>query len=309
MAQIEPLHRPGLFNRFRGCLTAAAAAVLTMSAFAVAGGISATSAGAATQPLQVTTTSLAWAGQAAVGYFYEVNLGAVGGTSPYTWSVVSGTLPPGMQLLFTGVLDGRPEDAGTYTFTVGVTDSSSPPQQASQPLTLTVVQDEPLTITTASLPDTSIGKAYSATLQAAGGVQPYGWSLASGALPQGLTLSASGTISGHADLPESDTFVVQVNDGANAANRAPPQSATEQFNITVSSGKSTLDPLVIPIGNAIQGLLDTSQTGGSSVIGQVTGLLDELGSFLNSIPSGVQFVEDLLIAIIQCGGLPTPICS
>src|SRR5439155_5292491 len=46
-----------------------------------------------------------------------------------------------------------------------------------------------VSITTSSLPNGTVGVAYSATVQAPGGCPPYHWKIASGALPPGLTLS------------------------------------------------------------------------------------------------------------------------
>ncbi len=51
-------------------------------------------------------------------------------------------------------------------------------------------------ITTTSLPNGQVGTAYSTTLAASGGTSPYTWSLTAGTLPAGLSLSASGVISG-----------------------------------------------------------------------------------------------------------------
>src|SRR5207237_8182282 len=53
-----------------------------------------------------------------------------------------------------------------------------------------------LQITTSQLPSGILSKSYGATLSASGGTTPYAWSLASGSLPAGLTLSSAGTISG-----------------------------------------------------------------------------------------------------------------
>jgi hypothetical protein len=61
---------------------------------------------------------------ASVGEAYSYTYVATGGTAPYTFSVVSGTLPPGLTLdEDTGVLSGTPTTAGSYSFGVQVTDA------------------------------------------------------------------------------------------------------------------------------------------------------------------------------------------
>jgi hypothetical protein len=83
--------------------------------------------------VSVTTTSL---GQAKVGKRYAQDLQAAGGTTPYAWSVISGSLPPGVSLAG-GRLSGTPTAAGTYTFTVQVTDNAG--ISATKPLSIRVV--------------------------------------------------------------------------------------------------------------------------------------------------------------------------
>ena len=69
----------------------------------------------------------------------------------------------------------------------------------------------PLAITTNSMPSAKAQNAYSATLTATGGTAPYSWSLASGSLPAGLSLSSSGgQISGTPSQAGSASFAVQV---------------------------------------------------------------------------------------------------
>ncbi len=59
---------------------------------------------------------------------YNRTLAATGGTTPYTWSVVSGSLPPGLSLnAATGVVSGRATTLGTFAFTVQVRDSQPTP--------------------------------------------------------------------------------------------------------------------------------------------------------------------------------------
>jgi hypothetical protein len=68
---------------------------------------------------------------------YADTLTATGGTTPYTWSVSAGTLPAGITLTAsTGVLAGSPTTAGTFSFTVKVTDASS--QTATKATSITI---------------------------------------------------------------------------------------------------------------------------------------------------------------------------
>jgi hypothetical protein len=57
-------------------------------------------------------------------------------------------------------------------------------------------QPPPLSISTTALPSGQVGKAYTATLKASGGMAPLSWALTAGTLPAGLALNAAGMISG-----------------------------------------------------------------------------------------------------------------
>ncbi|SRR6266576_240303 len=81
----------------------------------------------------------------------------------------------------------------------------------SHPPVATTVQYT-LAITTVSLPDATIGAAYSVTLTASGGVPPYTWSIISGALPDGLSMDLDGNITGTPTTQGVYTFTVQVVD-------------------------------------------------------------------------------------------------
>ncbi len=175
--------------------------------------------------LNITTTSLA-SGQVSVNY--SQGLGATGGSTPYTWSLASGSLPTGLSLnASTGAITGTPTTAGTYNFTVRVTDSAS--RTDTQALSITI-NASTLSITTSSLPNGRTGTAYSQTLAATGGTTPYTWSLASGTLPAGMTLAAStGVISGTPTTVGTATFTARVTDAAS-------RTATRSLSITVDSG-------------------------------------------------------------------------
>lgn len=78
-------------------------------------------------------------------------------------------------------------------------------------------QPPPLEITTTALSDATDGEAYSASLQATGGIAPYTWSIAAGALPAGLSLAADGTLSGTPTEQGSFDFTAQVTDDVGTA--------------------------------------------------------------------------------------------
>ena len=110
------------------------------------------------------------------------------------------------------------------------------------------VQPTALGITTSSLPNGTVNTAYSATLAATGGTSPYTWSLASGNLPTGLTLNASGSITGTPGAIGTFSFTVQVTDVSN-----PQQSAARSLSITIAAASSTL---TIWPSSAVPGVID-----------------------------------------------------
>ncbi len=73
---------------------------------------------------------------APVGVAYSQALANPGGTPPLNWSVVAGALPAGMTLSSGGVISGTPTTAGTFNFTVRVTDANG--VSDDQALTLVV---------------------------------------------------------------------------------------------------------------------------------------------------------------------------
>src|SRR5580700_6298228 len=79
-------------------------------------------------PVQFVGNTLA---TAAVGTAYSATLSVTGGTAPYTFSTVTGTLPSGLSLSSaTGVISGTPSASGQFSFTLQVSDSSTPLQTA-----------------------------------------------------------------------------------------------------------------------------------------------------------------------------------
>jgi large repetitive protein len=189
-----------------------------------------------------------------VGVSYSDQLTVTGGTSPFTWSVSTGSLPPGVTLnASTGLLSGTPTTAGTYSFTVKVTDSSG--LSSTEAVTLTVIAGPSL-----SFPAPPAGwtnTVYGDTLTESGGTSPFTWSVSSGSLPAGISLSADGNLSGTPTATGTSSFTVKVTD-------ANGQSATEATSISISAGVSTTfsAPPSAPVGGAYSDTL--TATGGTA---------------------------------------------
>src|SRR5580704_17374669 len=197
--------------------------------------------------LSISTISL---GSGQVGTSYSASLSASGGTPSYTWSLASGRLPAGLTLSSAGVISGTPTASGTSTFAVQVKDSGSPAQtqSASESITVNAAAPSKLTITSTSLAGAKSGSSYCATLSASGGTPGYSWSIASGKLPAGLTLSSAGAISGTPTASGTATFMVQVQDSG-----SPAQTASKQESIAVSAAPATLTVTSTSLGAAQTG--------------------------------------------------------
>ncbi|HEY4009538.1 MAG TPA: putative Ig domain-containing protein, partial [Acidobacteriaceae bacterium] len=178
--------------------------------------------------LSISTTNLPSA-QAGTGY--NSTLSASGGTPGYTWSVASGSLPAGLTLSSAGVISGTPTASGTSSFSLSVSDSSSPAQSQTVTFSIVVLPVIPtLSIGSGSLPAAQVGASYANALSVTGGTPGYTWSIASGSLPAGLTLSSAGVISGTPTASGSSTFTVSVTDAG-----SPAQIASAQESVTVKA--------------------------------------------------------------------------
>jgi hypothetical protein len=160
--------------------------------------------------LAITTTTLP---SVTAGSAYSATLAGTGGTTPYHWAISAGQLPTGITLAAsTGILSGTPTSAGTFNFTVALTDSSTVTATVTQAYTLNVSP----TVLTSTLPNAVAGSPYSQQLTYSGGTSGV-FAVASGALPAGLTLSSSGAITGTPALATAGTtsnFTVTVTIGS-----------------------------------------------------------------------------------------------
>jgi hypothetical protein len=197
-----------------------------------------------------------------VGTAYSATLAATGGKAPYSWTVKSGTLPAGLALSSGGSVSGTPTAAGTAgPLVFQVTDASNN-TASSRNLSLKVDPAASPIVTTGVLPNGSVGSNYSATLQATGGKMPYVWSVKSGTLPAGVTLSAAGALSGKPTASgDFGSLVFAVSD----ANLSVGNSALLSLHIDPAA-VPTITTAFLPSGQVGKGYAFSLQaTGGSGV--------------------------------------------
>ncbi len=161
-----------------------------------------------------------------------------GGTGALTWTLVSGSLPSGVQLA-SGHISGQTSVSGKYPVKVRVTDGAG--LTAEHDYSLDAASG--LTIATSShLPQGQTSKPYPNTqLNACGGTSPYAWDDPNGDVPPGLSLSSSGLIKGTPTAAGTTTFEVKVTDSA-----ATPVSTSQDFTLTIVPGPlsiTTTSPL------------------------------------------------------------------
>ena len=190
---------------------------------------------AAAKP-QITTRDLA---NATVGAPYNQSLSVNGSQAPNTWSIAAGSLPPGISLgASTGALTGTPTTAGVYSFTVRVVDRRGDTDTAALSI---VVAPASLVITTAVLPNGTVGAQYSQTLAATGGSGGYQWSRTGGSLPAGLSLSSGGAVTGSPTAAAVSSFTVRVTDSGG-------RTASKTLTITVDAPALTISTGAIVAG-------------------------------------------------------------
>ena len=221
----------------------------------------------AARPLVITSPSTLPSGT--IGQSYAVGVFADGGTTPYTWTRTSGTLPPGLALQASpGRITGRPTTAGTFTFALRVADSRG--QSATGTFSITV--DPPAPPPTAPGAPTLVAPANGASV-----VTPFeiSWARPSGDTPISAynwqvsarsdfaTVAAVGstgpdatraTVSG---IPNGTYFWrVEAINGTVAS----PWSATRSFVVTGTTSPPALTGIGLAPPGEVKGGVGTSAT-------------------------------------------------
>jgi hypothetical protein len=185
---------------------------------------------------------------ARVGTAYTQTLTASGGAAPYTFAVVGGVLPAGITLTAGGVLTGTPTTAGSVVIIIRATDANGCFAQIRYTIVSPAVTCPVIAITPATLPDGSLTVAYSQQLTASGGTGPYVFSVLSGTLPAGLTLSPAGLLAGTPTTAGSSTVAIQATDGAGC-----PDVATYTIN-TVTAVPTLPQAFIVVLALGLLGI-------------------------------------------------------
>lgn len=190
-------------------------------------------------------------------------------TVPSTGMFMSKTTPPGLPI--------PPTLPNLLPIIVTATSVANPLGRASAIVNLGLAQ---LSIVSSSLPPAQAGVNYSVTLQSSGGAGPYTWSIASGSLPLGLTLSGNGTITGTTTQVGAFSFSAKVTDSTSQA--AAPLSLSVAASSSGSNYTGYDGPAELPLSYMQTAMADTPAPG--SVIAVNAG--GDLQSALNSADCG-----------------------
>lgn len=187
--------------------------------------------------LEIISNSILPAGTS--GQSYSFQLQTTGGQGSVTYSLINGFLPPGLILNPSGNIAGIPNTPGDYRFTIQTTDGC---QTKNKEFSLRINCTD-LTITSPSqLPTGTVNEFYSYRLQSSGGQPPVIFSLYGGVLPQGLSISQDGLISGTPLTQGNYTFTINAVDSCPLGN----QSAFNIFNLEIRQPSISISVTPIP---------------------------------------------------------------
>ncbi|GEM_PF-4882408 len=264
-------------------------------------------------PLQIVTSTLpdAYDGQSN----YSTQLEATGGASTnYTWSLLSGDLPPSLNLnsdgVISGSVDAKASQGSPYTFRVRVSDGSGTAEKD-----LTIYVYEKLQITTDSLPTGTVGQSYDAYVEATGGKIPYSWTVVP-ALPSGLQTEVMQDyrlhIYGTPTQAASVDITFTVEDSAN-----PSQTDSKTLHLEIQGGSGQQQTVELAaVADAYVSSEDPTKNYGTEtfLVAGRTGFTTThtyIRFDLSSLPAGATIVSAELLLNVElvgsgAGGPPNP---
>lgn len=201
--------------------------------------------------------------------------------------LISGALPPGMSLSSAYVLSGTPQSYGFYSYTLEATAVDG--QTVQKSFTTTVSFPESLFILdpTAAITPWALGARHTSSYPAQGGAHNARFDLLSGSLPPGITLNASGILSGTPTATGAFSYVVRLTDGQGSIATLPGNIDVQQ-----AVGDLVITPASMPgafVSSSYNQSLNWTQ--GTGEVG--------FSLFSGSPPPGISLVG------LTVGGIPT----
>ena len=193
-------------------------------------------------PTSPLTLSPAASSNPTVGQSFTQQMSTTGGTAPYTYALVAGSLPPGITFNSSGTFGGSATASGGYNFSVKVTDSAATPNTFTKAYQMNVGAAT-LSISPGTLPNGMVSVAYSQQMSTSGGIAPYSYTMDTVSFPGGgtpLSISSTGLISGTPTTAGTATFRIVVQDSTTGT----PAIATANYSMTI-------DPMPPPVAGAV----------------------------------------------------------
>jgi len=177
-----------------------------------------------------------------VSQAYSTTVSVSGGIAPYTYSIISGALPNGLSLdVATGAISGTPTTQGNFSFTLKASDVNQCTGSKPYTITITPASCPTFTFSPAALPAGTVNVTYNQTISVTGGTSPYTYSISSGNLPNGITLSAGGSLTGTPTVVGNFNFTVKAVDKNYC-------TGTQNYSIAINCGSITVGPATLPDG-------------------------------------------------------------
>jgi large repetitive protein len=212
--------------------------VLLVLAAAAIAGIAVPAAGALTFPDDIcpvatgTVIKVCPSGEVGKPYSFQIKGREGTGCVPYVEFKATGALPPGLSMSSSGLISGTPTATGEYIFWIQMTDIPASQGGVSwcaddnsteKQFSITISQGLQIVLRQSTLTPAQLTLPYSLQFSATGGNPT--WTVSSGALPAGLTLSSSGLISGTATTAGDYSFKITATDGS--------RSDTQSYSMSV----------------------------------------------------------------------------
>src|SRR5260221_697001 len=199
-----------------------------------------------------------------------------GGVGTTTFSLATGTLPTGLSLAANGTLAGTPTQSGTFAITVMATDSNGCTGMGAT-YTL-VISCQTITVTNPATTTGTVDAGFSQTFTQSGAIGFASFTIASGTLPAGLSLSPSGLLSGTPQVPGTFVITVKATDANGCSGTGPAYTLVIACQtITVTNPAAAVGTYNTPLS----GSFTFTQTG----VGTHTPAVFSLNS--GSLPAGV----------------------